>query len=172
MIRTAPFLALSVALALSACSKAEDEPETSATETYAYESEELGPVAGVPDGQFATDVAPPPASENYAEVNEIPKLIRGRWGMVAKDCTATPDRATGLLTVSAKQLEFYESVAALGKVTQADPSRMRGTFRYSGEGQSWTQDVVLEVQDNGKTMIRRDYGPDAMPGPQKYTRCH
>ena len=75
--------------------------------------------------------------------------------------------------VTAKQVSGYdyEAVAKIGKVKEADDSRIRATFRYSGEGQTWVQDVVLDAQDGGKTLIRRDFGPDALPGPQKYTRC-
>ena len=91
--------------------------------------------------------------------------------MVPADCTSTLGDAKGLLTISAGQMKFYEAVARIGKVKEADDSRIRATFNYSGEGQTWTQDVVLDAQDGGKTLIRRDYGPDALPGPQRYTRC-
>jgi hypothetical protein len=62
-------------------------------------------------------------------------------------------------------------VAKLGEIKEAGESRIRATFAYTGEGQSWTQDVVLDAQADGKTLIRREYGKDAIPGPQKYTRC-
>lgn len=172
MLRTAPLMALSFALVLSACSKAEDEPDASASTPSLTTAEQSEPVAEGGDDLTGPDVPAIAPSEQNTEMVEIPKSIRGRWGLVARDCTATAGEAKGLLTVSATQLTFYESVAALGKVTLADPNRMRGTFRYSGEGQSWIQDVALELQADGKTMIRRDFGPDALPGPQKYTRCN
>ncbi|WP_235523014.1 hypothetical protein [Novosphingobium sp. Leaf2] len=91
--------------------------------------------------------------------------------MVPADCTSTRGDAKGLMVVSADTLKFYESVAKLGEIKEAGESRVRATFSYTGEGQSWTQDVVLDVALNGKTLTRREYGKDAMPGPQKYTRC-
>lgn len=101
----------------------------------------------------------------------IPKTLQGRWGLVAADCTSTRGDAKGLLEVSADQLKFYEAVAKMGTIKEAGGTRIRASFSYSGEGQSWTQDVVLATHDGGKTLTRRDYGPDAAPGPLTYSRC-
>lgn len=164
MTRTLPFLALTAALALGACSK---QPETPATTAAPTETEEV----------FQESPAPVEASEagldagSGTSASEIPETIRGRWGLVPADCASTKGDAKGLLEVSADQLRFYESVAKLGEIKEAGESRIRGTFDYTGEGQSWTNDVVLDVAEDGKTMIRRDYGKDAMPGPLTYTRC-
>lgn len=162
MTRTLPLLAATAALALAACSK---EPDATATQAAPTQTEEV----------FQEDAAPasePPVAEaTSASLDEIPEIVRGRWGLVPADCTSTKGDAKGLLEVSSDQLKFYESVAKLGTIKEAGESRIRATFAYTGEGQSWSQDVVLDVQDDGKTLIRRDYGPDAMPGPLKYMRC-
>jgi len=162
MTRTLPLLILTSALALAACSKQPDAPASSAapTETEEVFQESPAPVEATEAGEAAS-----------VGMSEIPETIRGRWGLVPADCTSTRGDAKGLLEVSAEQLKFYESVAKLGEIKEAGESRIRGTFDYTGEGQTWTNDVVLDVQDDGKTMIRRDYGKDAMPGPLKYTRC-
>lgn len=151
---------------VSACSSKSDAPQptASATETEEVLQETPAPM----ETSVAADDA---GSSATGGMSEIPETIRGRWGLVPADCTSTRGDAKGLLVVSADQLRFYESVAKLGEIKEAGESRIRGTFDYSGEGQSWTNDVVLDVQDDGKTMIRRDYGKDAMPGPLKYTRC-
>ncbi|WP_159983129.1 MULTISPECIES: hypothetical protein [unclassified Novosphingobium] len=162
MNRTLPFVAVTAALALSACSK---EPAAPATQAAAAQTEEV-----FQEEPVSASEAPEPAV-GTASVDEIPQAARGRWGLVAADCTSTRGDAKGLLEVSADQLKFYESVAKLGTIKEAGESRIRATFLYSGEGQSWTQDVVLDAQGDGKTLIRRDYGKDAMPGPLKYTRC-
>lgn len=170
MTRTLPsksmaLLAATAALALSACSK---EPEAPATQAAATETEEVFQE----EAGTASDLPEPEATATTGvSVDAIPEAARGRWGLVAADCTSTKGDAKGLLEVSADQLKFYESVAKLGTIKEAGESRIRATFAYSGEGQSWTQDVVLDAQDDGKTLIRRDYGKDAMPGPLKYTRC-
>lgn len=160
-------------LGLAACAK-QDEPEPAATETAT--------VAPMPVEPAPADTIPPaPATSaipeamhsaaNEALPTTIPAAIQGRWGLVPKDCTSTAGDAKGLLTVSATQLKFYESVAKLGKVAEGDESRIKASFTYSGEGQSWVHTVVLDVQDGGRTLTRRNYGPDAAPAALKYTRC-
>ncbi len=162
MTRALPLIAVTAALALSACSKQPEAPATPAvTETEEVFQEEPATASEAAGTQ----------AESTASPDEIPQAVRGRWGLVPADCTSTLGDAKGLLEVSADQLKFYESVAKLGTIKEAGESRIRATFAYSGEGQSWTQDVVLDAQEDGSTLIRRDYGKDAMPGPLKYTRC-
>ena len=166
----ASLMAVGIIVALSACSKKADEPEAIATGTpVTVESVEAEPSVEPVVSEAASEASPTPTPTVVA--GEIPAALLGRWGMVPKDCTSKLGDAKGLLTIAPKQLKFYEAVAKLGKVKEADESRVRATFQYSGEGMTWTQDVVLDAQDGGKTLIRRDYGPDALPGPQKYTRC-
>ncbi|MFC0203739.1 hypothetical protein [Novosphingobium soli] len=166
MTRTLPLVAVAAALALAGCSK---EPDGSATSAAPTETEEVFQESPAP--VEATETGEADAGAEAAAMSEIPDAIRGRWGLVPADCTSTRGDAKGLLEVSADQLKFYESVAKLGEIKEAGESRIRATFAYTGEGQSWTQDVVLDVADDGRTMTRRDYGKDALPGPLKYTRC-
>jgi len=102
---------------------------------------------------------------------EIPEAIRGRWGLVAADCTSTRGDAKGLLEIDAGRLRFYESVGTLDTVMDAEPTRLRATFDFEGEGMTWEREMVLDVQDGGTTLIRREYGEDAAPGPFRYSRC-
>lgn len=174
-MRTPTLLTLATALALGACSQepADPAPDASSPGDLPSQSEKPSleaPPAAVTPSQTITPLPTPTPAATVAAM-EIPEAIRGRWGLVPADCTSKLGDAKGLLTISAGQLKFYESVAKLGKVKEADDSRIRATFSYSGEGQTWTQDVVLDAQDGGKTLIRRDYGADALPGPLKYTRC-
>ena len=101
----------------------------------------------------------------------IPVKIQGRWALVPDDCTSTRGDAKGLLNVSATSLGFYESRGTLSKIAERSDTRLRATFAFSGEGMTWNRDVVLDVQDGGKSLIRREYGEDADPGPFKYMRC-
>lgn len=102
---------------------------------------------------------------------EIPEAMRGRWGLVAADCTSTRGDAKGLLEIDAGRLRFYESVGTLDTVMDAEPTRLRATFDFEGEGMTWEREIVLDVQDGGSTLIRREYGEDAAPGPFRYSRC-
>ena len=101
----------------------------------------------------------------------IPVAAQGRWGLVPADCTSTRGDAKGLLIVSATTLTFYESRGTLKAIAERSDTRIRATFAFSGEGMNWTRDEVLDVQGGGKTLIRREYGEDAAPGPFKYARC-
>lgn len=174
MKRTPVLFGLATALALAACSK---EPAAPAPEEDGASATPAAPVASpaVQDTAIPTETVatptPTPSAEAATTATEIPQAIRGRWGLVPADCTSKLGDAKGLLTISAGQLKFYESVAKVGRIKEADESRLRATFNYSGEGQTWTQDVVLALEGGGKTLVRRDYGPDALPGPLTYTRC-
>jgi len=73
--------------------------------------------------------------------------------------------------IDATTLKFYETRGTLAQVAERDVSRIRATFELSGAGMTWMGDEPLDVQDNGKTLIRRAYGDDAASGPFKYVRC-
>ncbi|VWX52187.1 hypothetical protein [Novosphingobium sp. 9U] len=176
-----PMIALAAVLTLSACSKSPEQPATQPSSSDDLQPVRTSPIppseaSDVPPAASGSPVASPtpsttPSATQSVAANEIPAAIRGRWGLVPKDCTSKLGDAKGLLTVSATQLKFYEAVAKLAKVKDAGDDSLRGTFGFSGEGQAWTLDVALDVQNGGKTLIRRDTGKDALPGPLKYTRC-
>ena len=129
------------------------------------------------DGDLAenSSVAPtqsPPAESATPAPTEIPASIRGRWGLVTADCDPARDDAKGLLTITGSKLEFYESVGTLDTIMEAEPTRIRAAFDFEGEGMAWQREVVLDVQDQGATLIRREYGDDAAPGPFRYAKCN
>ena len=147
-------------LALAACGDSKtNEPDNPAT----------------PGADMPAPAAPTPADNSTAPTETtgsgIPIALQGRWGMVPADCTSTRGDAKGLLTIDGKTLEFYESVGTLGEVKEQSDTRLRATFAFTGEGMSWSRDEVLDVQDDGKTLVRREYGEDASPGPFKYSKC-
>ena len=113
----------------------------------------------------------PPEPTVDISTTTIPKPVQGRWGLVPADCTSTRGDAKGLLVIGPTTLTFYESRGTLGQVAERDASHIRATFAFEGEGQSWRRDQVLDAQDDGRTLLRREYGADSMPGPLKYTRC-
>ena len=123
----------------------------------------------------APSLAPTPspaATEDTGPVDaRIPRSLRGRWGLAPADCRSVPRDTMGLLVVSGETLRFYESVGTLGTVVERDDSRIVGDFAFTGEGETWRRRVVLDGQDNGQTLIRREQGADAMPGVLRYRRC-
>ncbi len=118
-----------------------------------------------PSGEVAAAPAPPPMP------TEIPQRAQGRWGLVAQDCTSTRGDAKGLLVIGPKTLKFYESVGTLSDITENGPNRLRASFAFTGEGMEWQREEVLDVQDDGQHLVRREFGKDAIPGPLRYTRC-
>jgi len=102
---------------------------------------------------------------------EIPADYQGRWGMNEADCTGDPAAAKGLLEITATEMKFYESVGTLSSVTEATNGRLRAAFGFTGEGQEWQRDVVLDLREGGKILVRREFGEGASPEAFDYTRC-
>jgi len=156
-------LVLPPLLVLAACDNgtqgADITAEQAAAEGNLAENSSVAPTPG------------PPANAGIAAPTELPAVLRGRWGLVPGDCTSTRGDAKGLLTITSNKLEFYESVGTLDTIMDAAPTRIRAAFDFEGEGMSWQREVVLDVEDDGATLIRRDYGDDAAPGPFRYTKC-
>lgn len=163
-----PLVAMAV---LSACSQEpETEPTTAATTEFVPDDSVPSEVAVDPS---VAPVTPPVAEDSAvpAAAATIPAVAQGRWGMVAADCTSTRGDAKGLLVIDGKSMKFYESVGRIGAVKEQSDTRIRAAFSFSGEGMTWTNDEVLDVQDGGKVLIRREYGEGASPGPLRYMRC-
>lgn len=156
-----PFAVLALAACDNSRSSDSEAGEAVATATAA-------PTASATETTMPS--AMPPAQTRPA-ANIIPAPIQGRWGLVPADCTSTRGDAKGLLTIDGTTLKFYESVATLDEIEEAGETRIRADFDFTGEGMSWQRDVTLDVQDGGKTLIRREYGEDAAPGPFRYTKC-
>jgi hypothetical protein len=148
-------------LALAACAKPAPAPEPAASGAVEAETS----VAPIVAESAAVPVETAPSEAG------IPAAAQGRWGLVPADCTSTRGDAKGLLTIDATTLKFYESRGTLGRIADRSNTRLRATFAFSGEGMTWTRDELLDVQDAGKTLFRREYGEDAAPGPFKYARC-
>jgi hypothetical protein len=150
-------------LALAGCDNGTQGADTTAEQAAAGgDLAANSSVAPAPHPPGATDTPAPTA---------IPAAFHGRWGLVPADCTSTRGDAKGLLTVTGGKLEFYESVGTLDTIMDAEPTRVRAEFDFEGEGMTWEREIVLEVQDGGATLIRREYGDDAAPGPFRYARC-
>lgn len=151
------FLALPAALVIAAC--AAETPDGG-------ESAEQPVVSPAAQGDTTAVAA---AAE--AAAGGIPQALQGRWGMVPADCEPGRADAKGLLVVDADSLEFYESMGTLGEAAERSASRIRAEFAFTGEGMTWEREMELATTDGGETMVRTEFGDDAMPGPQTYARC-
>jgi len=153
---------------LAACSGAKS-PETGASDGAEASAapDPVAPEAAMP----AEEPTVATSDEPMAQAGEIPVMLRGRWGLVAADCTSTRGDAKGLITVGANSIRFYESVAGLRVADDAAPRRLRGTFAYQGEGMEWTRDLTMVVEDSGKKLAIQEFGEEAPSGVRRYTRC-
>ncbi len=159
-IRLLPLAAL---VMLAACDGG--TPDETPAEAPAAPADDAGAVAPAP--------APPTTSQpaEIAASSDIPAAMRGRWGLVAADCEPGRADAKGLMTVSARKLEFYESVGTLARATEGDRTHLRGVFDFTGEGMSWQRDQSLELTEGGRALVRREFGQDASPEPLQYNKC-
>ena len=169
-------------LLLAACGGGTEDQRTAEADAPATPSvPEAAPATpapaqeGAPPPDYVADpsIAPPAAAE--AGVGQgsatIPAAIRGRWGLVAADCTSTKGDAKGLLTIGPADLRFYESHGVLARIRERDAARIVADYKFSGEGMTWDRLMQLTTENGGRTLVRRDYGEGAEGGPLRYSRC-
>ncbi len=96
----------------------------------------------------------------------IPAAFLGRWGLVPGDCTSTAGDNKGLMTVEPDRLTFYESRATIAKLEGISPTELRATLAFTGEGQEWTQETPLILENDGAALTRVADGQTL-----RYTRC-
>lgn len=158
---------------LLSCSPQEDQapgngPDLSApiigNEDEAAQEEGYASNAAAP-----ADLTGPAGKEERSD--RIPGAMRGRWGLVAADCTSRHGDAKGLLEISGTALTFYESRGTLKDFIEWAPSHVRAEFDFSGEGMTWQRDMSLSLKNDGGTLVRQEYGKDAAPAPFSYRRC-
>lgn len=149
-------LAIAVAVALTGCG-GRDPVDDQAKDTAGLPaSRENAPDAtGAPP---ANKVNPASASP-LASTARIPPALHGRWGMSPADCTSTRGDAKGLLVITPAELRFYESRAVPGSDTQATPDSISGGFAFTGEGQTWSKFMALQLQKDG--LVRTESNPSA-----------
>ena len=124
-------------------------------------------VEALPADQSAgTPPAKPKTADLQPEAAPIPAAFHGRWGLTPADCTSTRGDAKGLLTISAEELRFYESVARPTSDVEATEDSVGGNFSFTGEGQTWTRHEALQLRD-GK-LTRTESEP---MGSYTYARC-
>ncbi|MEO7187534.1 MAG: hypothetical protein ABIW58_03895 [Sphingomicrobium sp.] len=146
-----------------------DDPNAGAGLPNIAEVENVSGVRGTP---LPSDGGPPIGGGKQSGTTlpqpgaTIPAFLHGRWGMTPADCTSTRGDAKGLLTITAKELRFFESRAVpVGNVGGSDDS-FTADFAFTGEGQTWTGFETLELQD--RKLVRTTSGPMAS---YSYAKC-
>lgn len=168
MRKIAMIAASLTALSLAGCGGGTEKAATN--DSVVLTDNNVATMPAPPEAAPTTAVTPSPAASPDTGTG-IPVALHGRWGLVPADCTSTRGDNKGLLTITADTLRFYESVGTLDKIVERDTSRIVADFAMTGEGQSWTRRMVLEAEDGGKALVRREQGADAMLGLLRYQRC-
>jgi hypothetical protein len=162
----ASILLFGLAIAVAACD---------AQDPLANDANKIGEPADIqtlpPDERVDTPANEPANGvTNSATVDQagkpIPASMHGRWALTPGDCTSTRGDAKGLLTISAKELRFYEAVAVPAANVATSDNSVEGIFNFTGEGQNWTSRQMLQVQ--GDKLMRKQSDP---PTNLTYTRC-
>ncbi len=163
-----------LALGIAACQQPADDSNIAidnninAAEAANAEIEILPPSeeAGEPTASGGA-AAPTPESR---PANLIPAQYRGRWGLVAADCTSTRGDAKGLITIDENMIRFYEARATLKEQRPAIATSFSGLFGFTGEGQTWER--VETLTRTGNRLERRTTTPRGEVGDAlRYSRC-
>lgn len=147
------------ALALAGCgAQATNEASTDANEAAGRELEPLPPPA-----------PKPPPKPVRADI--IPADFHGRY---AASCDRPGDSR---LDVSARELRFHESAAAVRSVTIQSPRSIEVAAAYQGEGERWSAVQQLRLSDDGSRLTLKSDGVEFVrircvdpPAPEPSTR--
>ncbi len=164
-------MTLAVLLALCACGS---EPPPPGNVAAAQAPDTAAPPASSA-APASPEIAAPAAAAEEPPLTVIPNRFAGRWGITAEDCTSTRGDAKGLMTIEGDRIRFYESIARPAALTLVGDRRLDGNFSATGEGQTWTLLMRLELSRDGDSLTRTvDEGDSARsPGGNQfvYRRC-
>lgn len=142
--------------------------------TQAGAGNEAGGLNSSPVTPSSTAVTrdPPPLSLT------MPEGIRGKWRrstgstVTAAQCVDSANDNMGkILTIRADGFSRFEDGGRLIRVQERDSSRIRATFDTTYADTPTQGEFVFDAQDNGQTLIERQYGDGAQPGIFRYRRC-
>ncbi|MGB3723002.1 MAG: hypothetical protein WA979_09315 [Pacificimonas sp.] len=155
------FLPVAAALSLSACNMAG---------------------APVADGEATgeTPIAPAETETESSDGALIPGSVQGTWREVALDaenvasaeCEPSKTANFGKIwTIRADGFTRFETGGRLIEVHERDASRMDATYDTTYADTPTTDRYIFDAKDDGRTLILRETGADARPGPIRMLRC-
>ena len=178
-------VALSLALALTACGSPQDEDKLSPADIKASESApELPDIAlsENPEPEPAPPASIPPSNElenalegGSNELDEepippgaapIPAAFRGRWGASVEDCIDPRRDGSEAVVVGSNRIELPDGRGQLAQTLGSFPERFVGLFVYNGDSGRWSQKEELSLTGSSNVLIR-----DAEGERFRYRRC-
>lgn len=162
-----PALAIGMVCSLAACNNKAPEENSSpdSPQTVGDGAPNMDALPAIPKPEQLDSDSP------IATRGTIPIPMQGRWGLVPADCTSTAGDAKGLMIVKPTELKFYESVGKLGNVSESSTNSIKANYSFSGEGMNWDREQSMVLENNGKTLVRNEFGQDAAPAPLRYKKC-
>ncbi len=138
-----------------------------------------------PDGGNGSGAVPP---ADATMEKSIPLAVRGKWreiiapvagasgrdvqNVTAAQCVNSDSKNMGkILNIRADGFSFFEQGGRLLTVQERSASRIRATYDTTYADTPTRGDYVFDVQDGGKTLVMREYGDNARPGPIFYKKC-
>ena len=120
------------------------------------ESEQAEPDAPPPTAVASNEVDPAPIL-TPVEVTAIPARFLGVWDSVEGNCTATSDLR---MDVRPREIEFYESLGTVEKVTVESPQAALITLDMAGEGETWQVTNRFVLIEGGARLVAEPVGED------------
>lgn len=82
--------------------------------------------------------------------NSIPKVMQGTWSMASATYCKRND--TSKLTVTAKQLQFWESRAKVSSVSKKG-NAITVSVKMTGEGETWYEKRRFVLKNNNRKLV-------------------
>ncbi len=87
----------------------------------------------------------------------IARDYRGVWDSVDGDCSALSNLR---ITIFADRIAFWESVGSVQTIERRENGDRLIDLAMSGEGETWTQTIKLELDSTGTRMVTTMVGGD------------
>lgn len=126
-------------------------------------------------------------TKELRQAQTIPRPLRGKWrevpprepgdtSMQRKVTTAQCDNsdyanAGKILNIRDTNFGFFEQGGRLLKIHERSDTRIRATFDTTYADTPTQMDYIFDAQDGGTSLVMREYGKGARPGPFLYKRC-
>ena len=120
------------------------------------ESEQAEPDANPPTAVASNEVDPAPIP-SPVEVTAIPAQFLGVWDSVEGNCMAASDLR---MDVRPREIEFYESLGTVEKVTVESPQAALITLDMAGEGETWQVINRFVLIEGGARLVAEPVGED------------
>jgi hypothetical protein len=167
-MRTIIATALAAALLTSCSSKSGSGNSSAGAAAGGQETQEP---ANLTESQ--TTMAIPVTPSSPTPIGAVPSSFRGRWGMVASDCSpgGGASAADGLLTVSADRLSVGGADGAPSAIRQLTPQALVLDLPAHTPGKSGSEPTRLTLQDGGRALIRQATDAHGKLRAYTYQRC-